>query len=137
MLSRQCHYALRAALELALREDHDPVTIRDIATSQSIPARFLEAILRQLKLAGLLESERGKEGGYRLAKPAGEITIGQILRVFQEGDAGDDSGPVDVFTPVLREAMNAQQKIYDSVTLRDIAAKEVLRRDASSHNYTI
>ena len=60
MISNKCNYALRALLELAKRDGGGPATIVDIAQAQSIPARFLEAILRQLKQAGLTESVRGK-----------------------------------------------------------------------------
>jgi len=101
MISNRCHYAIRALLELALREGRGPATIGDIATAQSVPARFLEAILRQMKQGGLVVSMRGKEGGYLLARPAAEIHVGEVIRLFEgelvtprpEGLAGsvDDS----------------------------------------------
>lgn len=85
MISNRCHYAIRALLELSLRDGRGPATIGDIAEAQDIPARFLEAILRQMKQGGLVNSLRGKEGGYVLARPPADIHIGEVIRLF-EGD---------------------------------------------------
>ena len=69
-VSAKTDYALRAALELASAPDEKPVKGERISKAQAIPLRFLENILMQLRHAGLVESRRGADGGYRLARPA-------------------------------------------------------------------
>lgn len=131
MISNKCNYALRALLELAKREGAGPATIVDIAQAQSIPARFLEAILRQLKQAGLTESVRGKKGGYVLAKPARSITVGEVIRLM-EGPlfSGEQAGETnegaqrDVFQVIWQEAENALNRVYDSTHFADLAERD-------------
>lgn len=132
MISNKCNYALRALLELAKREGAGPATIVDIAHAQQIPSRFLEAILRQLKQAGLTESVRGKRGGYILARPAREIPVGEVIRLI-EGPLFDSSvfpvsekpDPVhDVFRDLWQQAATALDEVYNSVTMADLAEKE-------------
>ena len=131
MISNKCNYALRALLELAKREGAGPATIVDIATAQQIPSRFLEAILRQLKQAGLTESVRGKRGGYVLARPARDIAMGEVIHLI-EGPFFDAAAPAedqpdpsyDVFRAVWQQAAAALDDVYNSVTLADLAEKE-------------
>ncbi len=84
-------YALQAVLDLALRGPGSPVKIADIARRQQIPQKFLELILASLKQGGFVESRRGAEGGYLLARPADMITIGEVIR-FVEGTRGGRKG---------------------------------------------
>src|SRR6266550_9618958 len=77
-------YALQAIFDLAVQDSPDPVKIADIAKRQSIPQKFLELILASLKQGGFVNSRRGAEGGYRLAKPANEITVGEVLRFVED-----------------------------------------------------
>ena len=79
-ISVKSEYGLRAVFDLACREGPQPVKIAEIAARQGIPQKFLELILSQLKQGGFLGSRRGAEGGYFLARPAEEITVGEILR---------------------------------------------------------
>ena len=79
-VSSKCYYAIRAIYALAEHGATEPMKIADIAEKELIPIRFLEVILGQLKGAGFVQSRRGAEGGYRLAKPADQITIGEIMR---------------------------------------------------------
>lgn len=81
MLSQKAKYALRALLVLA-EEDHEPVLISDIAERHNLPKKFLEQILLDLKHHGLVQSRRGRSGGYALLKPAAEITFGQVVRII-------------------------------------------------------
>lgn len=82
MLSQKARYALRALLILAGRKDGDePMMIGDIAEEGDIPRKFLEQILVELKKRGILASTRGRSGGYRLGKPAREITFAEIIRI--------------------------------------------------------
>ena len=81
-ITARVDYAVRAALELAAVAP-EALTSDRIATAQNIPARFLQAILRDLQGARLVSSQRGREGGYRLALPADEISIARVMRVEQ------------------------------------------------------
>jgi Rrf2 family protein len=88
-VSAKTDYAIRAALELAAAAPDDkPLKGERIATAQAIPLRFLENILMQLRHAGLVESRRGAEGGYRLAKPAAEVTLADVIRAIDGPLAG-------------------------------------------------
>src|SRR6202521_4364767 len=84
-ISVKSEYALQAVFDLALQPSGEPVKIAGIARRQKIPQKFLELILGSLKQGGFVESRRGAEGGYRLAKPAAEITIGEVLRFVEDG----------------------------------------------------
>jgi Rrf2 family protein len=81
MISQKAKYALRALVSLAQAPKGEPVFISDIAEQQSIPKKFLEQILLDLKRQGVLVSRRGKFGGYQLLKDPEEITFGSILRI--------------------------------------------------------
>src|SRR5438445_5098612 len=78
--SAKGEYGIMAVLDLALANGSAPVQAKTIADRQGIPLRFLEQILSALKHAGLVESARGAHGGYRLAKPASEIRIGDVIQ---------------------------------------------------------
>jgi len=82
-ISRKCQYALRAVFELAARDSGRPVKIHRLAAVQNIPPRFLEVILNELRHAGLVESRRGSLGGYMLARPAEQLTVGQVIECVQ------------------------------------------------------
>src|ERR687891_1741806 len=82
MLSQKAKYALRALLVLAKEGDDKPVLISDIAERHNLPKKFLEQILLDLKHHGLVQSWRGRSGGYALLKPAAEISFGQVLRII-------------------------------------------------------
>ena len=83
-ISVKGEYALQAIFDLASNAGPDPVKIAEIARRQKIPQKFLELILASLKQGGFVESRRGAEGGYLLAKRAESITVGDVLR-FVEG----------------------------------------------------
>lgn len=81
MISQKAKYALRALVALAKAGQGEALVIGDIATDENIPKKFLEQILLDLKRNGILESRRGKDGGYLLLKPADEVTFGEVLRL--------------------------------------------------------
>jgi len=83
-ISVKSDYALKAIFDLAYRGAAGPVKIAEIAARQRIPQKFLELILAQLKQGGFVESRRGAEGGYLLARPAESILVGEVLR-FMDG----------------------------------------------------
>ncbi len=82
MLSQKAKYALRALIMLAREQGNGPILISDIAEQERVPKKFLEAILLELKHHGLVHSRRGKNGGYALSRPAGEVSFGQVLRII-------------------------------------------------------
>lgn len=143
MISNKCYYGLRAMLELAIHEGDGPITIGDIAAARNIPVRFLEAILRQLKQAGLADSARGKEGGYQLARPAQRIHVGEVIRLF-EGPllavSAQLEGPepgTDVFTEVWQQGESALNQALDHISFATLAERERALDAAESSNYTI
>lgn len=83
MLSQRSRYALKALLHLATVEHDDPVSIGAIAQATGISRKFLEAILNDLKREGVVDSTRGKHGGYRLSRPAAEISFARIIRASE------------------------------------------------------
>jgi Rrf2 family cysteine metabolism transcriptional repressor len=83
-------YALHAVFDLSSQPAGQPVKIADIANRQKIPQKFLELILASLKQGGFVESRRGAEGGYLLARPADAIKVGEVLR-FIEGPRDERS----------------------------------------------
>lgn len=128
-------YALRAVFQLTRRQGKGPIPIPVVAEAQAIPPRFLEAILLQLKGAGILESVRGIRGGYRLARPAEEITVGHVLRAMGEsvspvsclGGKMQDNCPMQddcVFLPMWERAHEAMLAVYDGTSYADLLDKE-------------
>ncbi len=87
MLSKKTKYALKALIHLAAQPTDEPILISELASVESIPRKFLEAILLALKNAGLLHSKIGKGGGYYLAREPRQITIGSIIKVLEGGYA--------------------------------------------------
>ena len=83
MLTQRSRYALRALIFIARQDSIAPVPISAIAADQKLPRKFLEIILLDLKNGGLVHSYRGKLGGYRLAKPASQISFGEIIRMIE------------------------------------------------------
>jgi len=132
-LSAKTEYACLAMLQLA----HDystgePVQIRRIADVHGIPSRFLVQILLQLKGASLVASTRGAAGGYRLARPPREITLGEVIEVM-EGDerphtnAGKMTPLVNALLYLCRELGNAQHDRLDDLSLADIVEQAAQR----------
>jgi Rrf2 family protein len=97
-VSAKTDYAIRAALELAAAPDEKPVKGERIASAQGIPLRFLENILMQLRHAGLVDSRRGAEGGYRLARPASDVTLADVIRAIDGPLAGVQGGRPETLT---------------------------------------
>jgi Rrf2 family protein len=81
MLSQRTRYTIRALLHLADRYGEGPVQLAEIADAQNIPPKFLTVMLSSMRRAGLVESLRGREGGYWLAREPDKITYGEIVRL--------------------------------------------------------
>src|ERR1700685_681556 len=86
-ISVKGEYALQAIFDLASQHSGQPVKIAEIAQRQKIPQKFLELILAGLKQGGFVESRRGAEGGYLLARPPDAITVGGVVRFIEGGKA--------------------------------------------------
>jgi Rrf2 family protein len=145
-LSRKSQYALRAVHELALRGDQEPSRIADIAEAQGIPHRFLEAILNQLRQGGLVESRRGPGGGYLLAIPPEDLTVGQVIRCVEgplgpvecvAEDASCPAGRSCAFRTMWQRARDAMLGVFDTTTLADIRAEDIRLRGTDSWSYAI
>ena len=131
-VSAKTDYALRAALELAAAADEGrPVKGERIATAQAIPLRFLENILMQLRHAGLVESRRGADGGYRLARPPAEVTLADVIRAIDGPLAGvsgarpetlDFVGVAEPMRDVWIAVRAALRGVLERVTLADVVA---------------
>src|SRR5438094_3281272 len=129
-VSAKVDYAVRAAVELAVAGD-GPVKGERIADAQQIPLNFLENILLELKHAGLVQSQRGAEGGYWLAQPAEEVSLAEVIRAV-EGPIANVRGerPEQVAyggaAAQLRDvwiAVRANLRaVLETVTLADLAA---------------
>jgi Rrf2 family protein len=124
MLSKKTKYGLKAMLELADETHHKPRQASELAARQRLPKKFLEAILLELTRHGLLQSKLGRGGGYTLARKAGDITVGEIIRVLE--------GPLALIPCVSRTAYRRCDECLDEHTCGiRLAMKEV--RDATSH----
>lgn len=148
LVSQKGRYALRALFELARSGAGRPVTIGQVAKSQQIPVRFLEGILVELKRGGFVESRRGAEGGYVLARPPERITVGEILRFVQGplepveclGDPPREACPLRpdcVFVPMWKEAARAVSAVYDATRLQDLVDRDAAQRRARSLDFSI
>ncbi|MDQ3066566.1 MAG: Rrf2 family transcriptional regulator [Actinomycetota bacterium] len=82
-VSAKVDYALRALAELAASSSDAPVKAERLASAQAIPPKFLENILLELRRAEIVASQRGAEGGYRLAKPAAEVSLADVIRAVE------------------------------------------------------
>jgi Rrf2 family transcriptional regulator, cysteine metabolism repressor len=121
-ISVKGEYALQAIFDLALNGRGHPVKIADIARRQRIPQKFLELILAGLKQAGFVESRRGADGGYLLARTPDTITIGQVLH-FVEGrrsHAARRHKPESAFNDMWRRVDEAVSGIVDQTTFADV-----------------
>ncbi|WP_169983675.1 MULTISPECIES: Rrf2 family transcriptional regulator [unclassified Microbispora] len=121
-LSVRTQYALRAAAELAAAAP-GPVPAERIAAAQRIPRRFLDNILLQMRRAGLINSQRGPDGGYWLARPAEQITLADVVLIM-EGAPQDSEGFHGVAEPlgdVWTALRDHEQATLTEVTLAHIA----------------
>ena len=82
-LSTKGRYGLRALIDLAVYSGEEAVSIQSIARRKNISDRYLEQLMGKLRRAGLVVSIRGAGGGYRLARPSGEISVGEVLRALE------------------------------------------------------
>jgi Rrf2 family protein len=120
-ISVKGEYALRALFDLSLQRSTEPVKIADIARRQKIPQKFLELILAGLKQAGLVESRRGAEGGYLLARPSDSISVGEVLRAIEgRKQAKAASSSADPFLDMWNAVDTAVSAVVDRTTFAEL-----------------
>ncbi|MBN2243702.1 MAG: Rrf2 family transcriptional regulator [Acidobacteria bacterium] len=125
-------YALKAVLDLALcYEGREPVSIHDTARRIDAPVKFLEQIFSGLKAYGIIESRRGSNGGYLLARAPEKITVGEIIRLIEgptepiscvkQDYTGCDEMYTCVFRNIWKDVHEATSRVIDRVNFRDLA----------------
>ena len=126
-LSKQTEYGLRAVVQLARMAPREFVQSRDLSQTEELPNKFLEAILLALRRGGFLESKVGREGGYRLARPARDIRVGDLVRrlegrlTVREGRTASDISPGEVAVHFLNEQLTqATDDVLDRLTLEQL-----------------
>ena len=137
LITQKSRYGLRAVFELSKRFGEGPMKISDIAQAQAIPSRFLEAILRELKRAGMVESRRGSDGGYFLVRSPEKLTLEEVLMVLQgpidpmECNPGEDNAHVGcdfygrcVFLPIWEATRDAVRQVFQQATFASLLSQE-------------
>lgn len=143
-ISTKGRYALRMMIDLAQNQGDGYVSLKDIANRQEISKKYLEQIVAILNKPDVLRTNRGYQGGYRLAKNANEYTVGDILRLTEGGLAPVsclDNSPIlcdraenCITLPIWKGLYNVISEYLDSITLQDIIDKN---SDVSNFDYII
>ncbi len=124
-ISSKGRYAVAAMMDLALHEGSRSLTIADIAEKQKISLSYLEQIFADLRRAGLVKGTRGPGGGYRLAKPATDISIAQIIQALDEkypNKGSDDYLPYELWTGLSKRLY----QFLDTISLSECVDEESL-----------
>jgi Rrf2 family protein len=131
-LLTKSRYAIRLLLDMARQNGSAPIQLGEVAKRQNLPLKYLEQILIPLKKGNYVQSVRGRKGGHTLAKPASEITVGEIVALLENGSALVDCGhdgiacdrsqicPVRL---VWQEASDALFGVLNNITFADLAKK--------------
>jgi Rrf2 family protein len=131
LITKKNQYALRAVYELAKQQGKGPVKICHIAEAQSIPERFLEVILGQLKKSGFVKSKRGYQGGYVLVPQPDQLTVGDLMRYLHKDIAIQECmAPIPeskcpfqtgcAFYPMWKKVREAMFNVFDQTTIQDL-----------------
>jgi Rrf2 family protein len=145
-LSTRTRYGVRSVLDLALNQESEPVSLKDIASRQQLPYKYLERMLTTLRTAGFVRSTRGPQGGYTLARPPDRITLREIFDTL-EGTEGlvecttdpqvCDRYDMCVTQEVWARMYAACMEVLESTTLEDLAQRARQKREASAPMYYI
>jgi Rrf2 family protein len=140
MLSKKAKYALKALLYLTKNRERGLVLISEISTQERIPKKFLEAILVDLKTHGILQSIRGKNGGYQISKPPAEISVGNVIRMidgplapipcvsrlyYRRCDECIDEATCEI-RRVMKQVRDSTVSILDGTTMADLENMKTL-----------
>ena len=148
MLSSRARYATRAVLDLSLLADQGPIQIQDIAERQNIPVKFLQQILVALKMTGFVQSRKGPGGGYSLALPPSEITLGAVLRamdgpiapiscvsVTKFSECGCPNPEVCALRGAFKDVRNVMSEVLDQTTFADLASRQRDNEDGLTKSF--
>ena len=139
MLSQKAKYALKAMIALAETAEGELLQAGDIAEANNIPKKFLDLILLDLRRHRLVDSRRGKKGGYLLMRPAETIMVGDVVRVIDGPLAPIPCASVTAYRPcpdcsdtktcmvrkIMREVRDAASAVLDNVSLAEAAQKKI------------
>jgi len=128
---RKLLLAVEVLLDIAYNAGDAPVQSADLTTRLGIPRRYLEPVLQQMVREGVLASNRGPRGGYRLARERGRITLGEIVRVVRSTETAAEGGPEGagsalgdrVVRPLFDEVEAELMARMDALTLQDLCAR--------------
>ena len=143
-VSTRVHYGLRAMTELARSyADERLISISEIARNEGLPLAYLEQLVGELRRAGLVEGTRGVHGGYRLARPPADITVGDVYRVL-EGEVAPVECTAEDYLPgacarepvclsrsIWERVQRAILAVLDSTNLDDLMKTEALQQSAA------
>ncbi len=138
MLSQKAKYGIQGLMHLARRGQGIPVLIKDIAEKERLPRKFLEAILLELKGAGILHARPGKGGGYTLNRDPGTVTLGRVIRLIDGPLAPIPCVSQTAYAPcrdcldertcviraVMKQVRDATAKVLDETTLADLIEQQ-------------
>lgn len=138
-MSRKCDYALRALIRMGVESKEGYHNISEIARAEEIPVKYLEQIFMALKNAGILSAKPGPSGGYRLRKPASDVTLIDIVRLIDGPVAparcvsrtAYEPCPLEkrcALRPVLSDVRDAIARILNSITLAEVVRKARARK---------
>lgn len=133
-VSAKSDYALRALIEIALRDDGTPVSAEELGRLQDIPRGFLQGILADLRRAGLVASQRGQSGGWRLAQDAAEVSVADVIRAVDgplvsvyglRPEAVSYNDRADVLQHVWIAARSSLREVFEEVTIAGLASQRL------------
>jgi Rrf2 family protein len=139
-VSAKSDYALRALIELAGRPDGDPVSAEELGRRQEIPHGFLQAILADLRRAGIVLSQRGQSGGWRMAKDAAEVTVADVIRAVDgplvsvhgtRPEAVSYNGAAEALQLVWIAARSSLREVCEQVSIQALADQRLPRAVAA------
>lgn len=129
-LSTKGKYGVQAMFELAMHGSNSPLSLKAIAERQGLSEHYLEQLASPLRKAGLVHSVRGAQGGYQLARPADQITVGEVLRVLEgpiEFAEVDESKPDCPVQSVWTQVTSVMCGVLDHTTLANLVEAERAR----------
>jgi Rrf2 family protein len=129
-VSAKSDYALRALIELASRADGGPVSAEELGRAQEIPHNFLQAILADLRRAGIVISQRGQSGGWRMARPPEDVSVADVIRAVDgplvsvyglRPEAVDYNESAQVLQHVWIAARSSLRDVFEKVSIKALA----------------
>ena len=133
-VSAKADYALRALIEIAQRSDGLPVSAEELGRLQEIPHGFLQAILADMRRAGIVVSQRGQSGGWRLARSAADVSVADVIRAVDgplvsvyglRPEAVSYNASAEVLQRVWIAARSSLREVFENVTLDGLAARSL------------